>query len=201
MTGGTETAHQINLRLAAVAQHYRLAMGVGSQRVAVENPDLMKTFSVRRVAPDIFLMANLGAVQLNYSYGIDQCQRVVDSLEADALILHLNPLQEAVQSRGDTNFSRLAKKKIETICQALSVPVIAKEVGNGISVPMVKRLREAGIAAVDVAGAGGTSWAKVESERATDPVQRRLGQTFADWGIPTADWHCCGPTGGIRPFL
>jgi len=186
MTGGTETAHQINLRLAAVAQHYRLAMGVGSQRVAVENPDLMKTFSVRRVAPDIFLMANLGAVQLNYSYGIDQCQRVVDSLEADALILHLNPLQEAVQSRGDTNFQGLLKK-IETICQALSVPVIAKEVGNGISVPMVKRLREAGIAAVDVAGAGGTSWAKVESERATDPVQRRLGQTFADWGIPTAD--------------
>jgi len=113
MTGGTETAHQINLRLAAVAQHYRLAMGVGSQRVAVENPDLMKTFSVRRVAPDIFLMANLGAVQLNYSYGIDQCQRVVDSLEADALILHLNPLQEAVQSRGDTNFQGLLKK-IET---------------------------------------------------------------------------------------
>lgn len=186
MTGGTEDAHRINLRLAAVAQTYRLAMGVGSQRVAVENPDLMKTFSVRRVAPDIVLMANLGAVQLNYSYGVDQCRRVVDSLEANALILHLNPLQEAVQSRGDTNFKGLLNK-IESVCRQLPVPVIAKEVGNGISAPMVKRLLEAGIAAVDVAGAGGTSWARVESERATDPVQRRLGQTFADWGIPTAD--------------
>jgi isopentenyl-diphosphate delta-isomerase len=187
MTGGTEEAHRINLRLATVAQQYGLAMGVGSQRVAVETPDLMKTFSVRGVAPDIFLLANLGAVQLNYSYGVDQCQRVVDSLEADALILHLNPLQEAVQTRGDTNFKGLLNK-IETVCQKLPVPVVAKEVGNGISVPMVKRLRDVGIAAVDVAGAGGTSWAKVESERATDPVQRRLGQTFADWGLPTA--HC-----------
>ena len=186
MTGGTEAAHQINLRLAAVAQAYGLAMGVGSQRVAVENPDLMTTFSVRRVAPDIFLMANLGAVQLNYSYGVDQCRRVVESLEANALILHLNPLQEAVQTGGDTNFKGLLGK-IEAICNALPVPVIAKEVGNGISAAMVQRLKNAGIAAVDVAGAGGTSWAKVESERATDPVQRRLGQTFADWGIPTAD--------------
>jgi isopentenyl-diphosphate delta-isomerase len=186
MTGGTEEALRINLRLAAVAQHYGLAMGVGSQRVAVENPDLMATFSVRQVAPNILLMANLGAVQLNYSYGVDQCRRVVESLEADALILHLNPLQEAVQTRGDTNFKGLLNK-IETICRTLTVPVIAKEVGNGISAAMVQRLMDAGIAAVDVAGAGGTSWAKVESERATDPVQRRLGQTFADWGIPTAD--------------
>jgi isopentenyl-diphosphate Delta-isomerase len=186
MTGGTEEAHQINLRLAGVAQRYGLAMGVGSQRVAVENPGLMATFSVRQVAPNILLMANLGAVQLNYSYGADQCRRVVDSLEADALILHLNPLQEAVQTRGDTNFKGLLGK-IEGICQTLPVPVIAKEVGNGISAAMVKRLLEVGVAAVDVAGAGGTSWAKVESERATDPIQRRLGQTFADWGIPTAD--------------
>lgn len=186
MTGGTAAAHQINLRLATVAQRYGLAMGVGSQRVAVENPDLASTFSVRAVAPDILLLANLGAVQLNYSYGLDQCRRVVDSLQADALILHLNPLQEAVQTRGDTNFKGLLNK-IEAICAALPVPVIAKEVGNGIAAPMVQRLVEAGVAAVDVAGAGGTSWAKVESERATDPVQRRLGQTFADWGIPTAD--------------
>jgi isopentenyl-diphosphate delta-isomerase len=186
MTGGTEAAHQINLRLAAAAQTYGLAMGVGSQRVAVENPDLMKTFSVRRVAPDILLMANLGAVQLNYNYGVDHCRRVVDWLEADALILHLNPLQEAVQTGGDTNFKGLLQK-IEHICTTLPIPVIAKEVGNGISATMVKRLIEAGIAAVDVAGAGGTSWAKVESERAEDPIQRRLGQTFADWGLPTAD--------------
>ncbi|MGF1567226.1 MAG: type 2 isopentenyl-diphosphate Delta-isomerase [Nodosilinea sp.] len=186
MTGGTPAAHQINLRLAAVAQRYGLAMGVGSQRVAVEQPELMETFSVRSVAPDILLLANLGAVQLNYSYGLDQCHRVVDRLAANALILHLNPLQEAVQTRGDTNFRGLLEK-ISRLCAALPVPVIVKEVGNGVSAPMVRRLVEAGVAAVDVAGAGGTSWARVESERAIDPIQRRLGQTFADWGMPTAD--------------
>nr|WP_199324802.1 type 2 isopentenyl-diphosphate Delta-isomerase [Phormidium sp. FACHB-1136] len=186
MTGGTEEAQRINQRLAATAQRYGLAMGVGSQRVAVENPDLMTTFRVRDVAPDILLLANLGAVQLNYDYGLDQCHQVVDHLEASALILHLNPLQEAVQTRGDTNFKGLLTK-IEQICAALPVPVVVKEVGNGISAPLVRRLMEAGVAAVDVAGAGGTSWAKVESERATDPLQRRLGQTFADWGLPTAD--------------
>ncbi|PZV03265.1 MAG: type 2 isopentenyl-diphosphate Delta-isomerase [Leptolyngbya sp.] len=186
MTGGTEAAHQINRRLAAVAQRYGLAMGVGSQRVGVENPDLMETFAVRSQAPDILLLANLGAVQLNYGYGLDHCRRVVDKLAADALILHLNPLQEAVQTGGDTNFKGLFQK-IEQLCAALPVPVIAKEVGNGISAPMVRRLVEAGVAAVDVAGAGGTSWARVESERANDAHQRRLGQTFGEWGMPTAD--------------
>jgi len=198
MTGGTAEAHQINQRLATVAQHYGLAMGVGSQRVAVENPDLMGTFKVRSQAPDILLLANLGAVQLNYSYGLDQCRRVVDRLEADALILHLNPLQEAVQTGGDTNFKGLLHK-IEQVCAALPVPVIAKEVGNGISAPMVQRLLDAGITAVDVAGAGGTSWARVESERAQDPVQRRLGQTFADWGLPTAD--CIVQARQVAPTL
>nr|WP_199312121.1 type 2 isopentenyl-diphosphate Delta-isomerase [Phormidium tenue] len=186
MTGGTEAAHQINRRLAVVAQRYGLAMGVGSQRVGVENPDVMETFAVRSEAPDILLLANLGAVQLNYGYGLDQCRRVVDKLAADALILHLNPLQEAVQTGGDTNFKGLFQK-IEQLCAALPVPVIAKEVGNGISAPMVRRLVEAGVAAVDVAGAGGTSWARVESERAIDAHQRRLGQTFGEWGLPTAD--------------
>lgn len=198
MTGGTEAAHRINQRLAAVAQHYGLAMGVGSQRVAVENPDLMTTFRVRSQAPDILLLANLGAVQLNYSYGVDQCRRVVDRLEANALILHLNPLQEAVQTRGDTNFKGLLPK-IEQVCAALPVPVIVKEVGNGISAALVTRLMEAGVAAVDVAGAGGTSWARVESERATDAIQRRLGQTFADWGIPTAD--CIVAARQVAPAL
>ncbi|MEB3288503.1 MAG: type 2 isopentenyl-diphosphate Delta-isomerase [Leptolyngbya sp.] len=198
MTGGTEEAQRINQRLAGVAQRYGLAMGVGSQRVAVENPSLMTTFRVRTVAPDILLLANLGAVQLNYGYGLDQCRRVVDHLEADALILHLNPLQEAVQTRGDTNFKHLLTK-IEHLCAALPVPVVVKEVGNGIAAPLVQRLVEAGVAAVDVAGAGGTSWAKVESERATDPIQRRLGQTFADWGIPTAD--CLMAARQVAPTL
>jgi isopentenyl-diphosphate delta-isomerase len=198
MTGGTKEAHQINRRLAAVAQCYGLAMGVGSQRVGVENPDLMGTFTVRAEAPDILLLANLGAVQFNYGYGLDQCRRVVDKLEANALILHLNPLQEAVQTRGDTNFKGLLEK-IEQLCADLPVPVIVKEVGNGISAPLVKRLVAAGVAAVDVAGAGGTSWARVESERALDPQQRRLGQTFGEWGLPTAD--CIVQARQVAPAL
>lgn len=186
MTGGTDLARLINQRLATIAQHYGIAMGVGSQRVAVENPQVISSFAVRSVAPDILLFANLGAVQLNYSYGLEECQRVVDWLEADALILHLNPLQECVQTRGDTNFRGLLAK-IAKLCQMLPVPVIAKEVGNGISAAIAHKLIEAGVSAIDVAGAGGTSWARVESERATDFRQRRLGQTFANWGIPTSE--------------
>lgn len=186
MTGGTEQARQINQRLAKTAQKFGLAMGVGSQRVAVENPDLTHTFSVRKYAPDALLFANLGAVQLNYDYGLSQCQKAVDALEANALILHLNPLQEAVQTEGDVNFKGLFAK-IEQLVKVLPVPIVAKEVGNGISAAMAQRLMDIGVAAVDVAGAGGTSWARVESERAADAKQRRLGNTFADWGIPTAE--------------
>ncbi|NCQ83635.1 MAG: type 2 isopentenyl-diphosphate Delta-isomerase [Microcystis aeruginosa W13-18] len=186
MTGGTELAHLVNTRLAMVAQRYGLAMGVGSQRIALEQPELAPTFAVRSLAPDILLLANLGAVQLNYGCGLEECLKLVDLLEADALILHLNPLQESVQSKGDKNFKGLIDK-IALICSKLPVPVIAKEVGNGISSMMAQRLIEAGVAAIDVAGAGGTSWAKVESQRAKDPKQRHLGQVFADWGLPTAE--------------
>ncbi|MDB9507217.1 MAG: type 2 isopentenyl-diphosphate Delta-isomerase [Microcystis sp. M_OC_Ca_00000000_S217Cul] len=186
MTGGTELAHLVNTRLATVAQRYGLAMGVGSQRIALEQPELAPTFAVRSLAPDILLLANLGAVQLNYSCGLEDCLKLVELLEADALILHLNPLQEWVQSEGDSNFKGLLAK-IEQICAQLPVPVIAKEVGNGISAVMAKKLIEAGVAAIDVAGAGGTSWAKVESQRAKDNRQRHLGQVFADWGLPTAE--------------
>ena len=186
MTGGTEQAKIINSRLAKVAQHYKIAMGVGSERVAVENPKVADTFAVRSLAPDILLFANLGAVQLNYDYGIDQCQQAIDILQADALILHLNPLQEFIQTEGDTNFRGILDK-ISKLCYLLSIPVIAKEVGNGISGPMATKLIDAGVAAIDVAGAGGTSWAKIEGERATDARQRRLGATFANWGLPTAE--------------
>ena len=186
MTGGTEEAKLINYRLAEAAQTYGLAMGVGSQRVAVENPDVAHTFAIRNVAPDALLFANLGAVQLNYTYGLEQCLRVVDILEADALILHLNPLQECIQPKGDTNFNGLLDK-IQILCEKIAVPIIAKEVGNGISVAMAEKLLAAGVKAIDVAGAGGTSWAKVEGERAETNLQRRLGNTFADWGIPTAE--------------
>jgi isopentenyl-diphosphate delta-isomerase len=184
MTGGTELAKKINHRLATVAEKYQLAMGVGSQRVLIENPDVADTFTVRKIAPDILLLANVGAVQLNYKYGLDECLKIIDILEADALILHLNPLQECIQPHGDKNFHGLLDK-ITTLCSKLPVPVIAKEVGNGISAPMAVKLISAGVKAIDVAGAGGTSWAKVESERSLTTIQRRLGQTFGDWGIPT----------------
>ncbi|MEB3341537.1 type 2 isopentenyl-diphosphate Delta-isomerase [Okeania sp.] len=210
MTGGTEQAKMINYRLAQVAQKYKIAMGVGSERVAVENPKVADSFAVRSLAPDILLFANLGAVQLNYDYGINQCQQAIDILQANALILHLNPLQECIQTEGDTNFRGLLDK-ISKLCYSLPVPVIAKEVGNGISGKMAQKLIDAGVAAIDVAGAGGTSWAKIEGERATDPIQRRLGNTFGNWGLPTAecitsirDWNSDVPliaSGGLRNGL
>lgn len=187
MTGGTEESKTINRRLAEAAQEEGVAMAVGSQRAALENPDLTETFSItRKVAPDILLFANLGAVQLNYGYSIDHCHRAVDMLQADALILHLNPLQEAVQAGGDTNFAGLSKK-IENICKKLEVPIIVKEVGWGISIKTAKLLADCGVSAIDVAGAGGTSWSQVEMYRAPDEITRQLAATFVGWGIPTAD--------------
>ncbi|MBT3321644.1 MAG: type 2 isopentenyl-diphosphate Delta-isomerase [Anaerolineae bacterium] len=187
MTGGTEEAGEINARLAEATQESGIAMGLGSQRAAIESPIQTPTFSIaRKMAPDALLFANIGAVQLNYGYGIDECRRAVDMLEADALILHLNPLQEAVQAGGDTNFSGLAKK-IEEISKKLEVPVIAKEVGWGISERTAKLLADCGVDAIDVAGAGGTSWSQVEMHRAPDQFTRELAATFVDWGINTTD--------------
>jgi isopentenyl-diphosphate delta-isomerase len=187
MTGGTEEAGEINQHLAEAAQECGVAMGVGSQRVALEHPEQTPTFSItRQVAPNLLLFANLGAVQLNYSYSVDQCRRAVDMLAADALILHLNPMQEAVQSGGDTDFSGLARK-IEEVCRKLDKPVIVKEVGWGISERTAKLLADCGVAAIDVAGAGGTSWSQVEMYRAPDEFTRRLAATFVGWGIPTAE--------------
>jgi len=186
MTGGTEEAETINLRLAETAYVMRAAMGVGSQRTAIEHPEQARTFQVRRVAPDILLFANLGAVQLNYGYGIDQCRRAVDMIQADALILHFNPLQEAVQDAGDTNFADVAKK-VEVVCKRLGLPVIAKEVGWGISERTARLFANCGVSAIDVAGAGGTSWSQVEMHRAPDEFTRELAATFVGWGIPTAD--------------
>jgi isopentenyl-diphosphate delta-isomerase len=186
MTGGTPEAFQINQILAQAAEKFGLAMGVGSQRAAIENPLLIETFDIRKFAPNILLFANLGAVQLNYGYGIDECKRAVEMINADSLILHLNPLQEAVQPEGDTNFSGLLKK-IEIICHDLSVPVVVKEVGWGISDVLVKQLSNIGVAAIDISGAGGTSWSQVERFRLEDPVGIKVAEAFLDWGIPTAD--------------
>jgi len=185
ITGGTEQAARINCRLAEAAQERRIAIGLGSQRTAIETAELAETFQVRRYAPDVLLLANLGAVQLNYGYGVEQCRRAVEMIEADALILHFNALQEAVQPEGNTRFAGLAKK-VAAVCKALPVPVIAKEVGWGFSEPDVRLLVEAGVAAIDVAGAGGTSWSQVEMHRAQNESQRRLAAAFVDWGIPTA---------------
>jgi isopentenyl-diphosphate delta-isomerase len=189
MTGGTAEAAAINRTLAEAAQAEGIAMGLGSQRAALEQPELAKTFQVRAVAPDILLFANLGAVQLNYGYGVEHCRRAVEMIEADALILHLNALQEAVQPRGDTRFAGLAAQ-IAAVCRALPVPVIAKEVGWGFSEADVRLLAEAGVAAIDVAGAGGTSWSQVELHRSQDESQRRLAGAFVDWGIPTTEAIC-----------
>jgi isopentenyl-diphosphate delta-isomerase len=185
MTGGTEQAEAINRSLAQAAQSTRTALGVGSQRAALEDGKQAKTFQVRKYAPDILLFANLGAVQLNYGYGIDECRRAVEMIEADALYLHLNPLQEAVQSGGDTKFKGLARK-IEKVCRKLEAPVIAKEVGWGISIRTAKLLADCGVSAIDVAGAGGTSWSQVEMYRAQDEFTRELAATYVGWGIPTA---------------
>ena len=186
MTGGTAEAARINQNLAQAAQKHRVALGVGSQRAALEHPELADTFRVRHLAPDILLFANLGAVQLNYGYTVDHCRRAVEMIEADALILHLNPLQEALQPEGNTRFSGLLRK-IEAVCRALEVPVVVKEVGWGISEHTARLLAEAGVAAIDVAGAGGTSWSQVEMHRAPTEGLRRLAAAFVDWGIPTAE--------------
>jgi len=186
MTGGTKQSQRINRNLARAAQKLGIAMGVGSQRAAIDNPGVADTFQIRDAAPDILLFANLGAVQLNYGYGIKECRRAVEMIEADALMLHLNPLQEALQPEGQTDFSGLLRK-IERICQRLPVPVVVKEVGWGISEAVARNLVDIGVSGLDVAGAGGTSWGEVERHRARSDNHSRVAKNFASWGIPTAE--------------
>ncbi len=185
MTGGTPEAELLNINLAQAAQECGIAMGVGSQRAAIENSELVKTFDIRGIAPDILLFANLGAIQLNNGLSKDDCQRAIDMICADGLILHLNPLQESLQTGGDTNFKNLASR-IENICRKISVPVIVKEVGWGISKRTAKLLFECGVSAIDVAGAGGTSWSQVEMHSSTNKFSKELAAVFKDWGLPTA---------------
>ena len=185
MTGGTAAGAGFNRTLALAAEQCGIAMGVGSQRAAIENPELAESFNIRRFAPTALLFANLGAVQLNYGYGIEECKRAVDMFEADGLYLHLNPLQEALQPEGNHNFSGLLPK-IEKVCRSLPVPVLVKEVGWGIGLETARQLLEAGVTGIDVAGAGGTSWAKVEMYRQPDPLKAAIHAAFGDWGIPTA---------------
>lgn len=210
MTGGTPEARAINLRLARVAQRYGLAMGLGSGRTLIESPDSIATFDVRGEAPDVLLFANLGAVQLNKGYGAAECRRLVELLRADALVLHLNPLQEALQPEGDTCFRGLLER-IARLCAELEYPVIVKEVGWGIGARDVVAIVDAGVVAIDLAGAGGTSWSEVERYRISEPWRRRVAAAFAGWGIPTAraliEARAAVPSatlvasGGIRPGL
>jgi isopentenyl-diphosphate delta-isomerase len=186
MTGGTEQAGKINQILASAAQETGIPMGVGSQRAALENPALAGTFKVRETAPDILLFANLGAIQLNNGLTPEDCQKTVDMIAADALILHLNPLQEAVMDGGDTNFAGLLKE-IGEVCRFLKVPVIIKEVGWGISGKAAAQLRAVGVSAIDIAGAGGTSWTEVEMHRASTESGRKIASAFVNWGIPTSE--------------
>ncbi|HEX6203153.1 MAG TPA: type 2 isopentenyl-diphosphate Delta-isomerase [Thermoanaerobaculia bacterium] len=183
MTGGTELASEINRNLAAGAEATRVAVGVGSQRKALEGESGEESFRMRQAAPTVPLLANLGAVQLNYGFGVDQCRRAVEMIGADALVLHLNPLQEAIQPEGQTRFADLLPK-IAAVAGALPVPVIAKEVGSGLSEAVARRLASAGVTIVDTAGLGGTSWARIEAARAGDVP---LGEAFAAWGIPTPE--------------
>jgi len=184
MTGGTARAAEINRRLARGAEAAGIAFALGSGRAMLEDEALRATFDVRPVAPRVALFANLGAVQLNYGVRIDDARRLVDALGANGLYLHLNPLQEAIQRGGDTNF-RALEPKIAALCAGLDVPVIAKSVGSGIAPSTAARLLDCGVAAIDVAGAGGTSWARVEGKRSGDAARERIAEAFGDWGYPT----------------
>lgn len=182
MTGGTKEAKEINRDIAEISQEFGIGFGVGSQRMAIENDEFAGTYKVRDIAPDIFLIANLGAVQLNYGYGIEECGKAVEMIDADALALHLNSLQEVIQPEGNKNFSNLIKK-INEISENLKKPVIVKETGCGISYETAKKLK---VDAIDIAGLGGTSWGLVESYRLGSGI-REIGRTFSNWGIPTAE--------------
>lgn len=188
MTGGTLEATKINGALAEAVEEFGLGMGVGSQRIAVDNPKVEHSFSVvREKAPTAFILANIGGPQLVTKYGVKEAQKAVEMVKANALAVHLNALQEAVQPEGDTNYSNLVQK-ICKLAQELDVPVVVKETGAGICAEDASMLDAAGVAAIDVAGVGGTSWAAVEYFRAkarNDDSSQRLGETFWDWGIPT----------------
>lgn len=186
MTGGSDLAIKINRNLAIAAEERGWAIALGSTRAFLESDEHKESFTIREYAKTVPLIANLGAVQLNYGYGVDECQRIVDKTEADSLVLHLNSLQEVVQDGGDLNFSNLLPK-IENICKGMDVPIGVKEVGFGIDGVLAEKLYNAGISFIDVAGAGGTSWSQVEKLRSQDPLRKAAAEAFNDWGLPTKD--------------
>lgn len=206
MTGGTREAAKINAALAKAAQKFGIGLGVGSQRPAIENPELEETYKVRDVAPDILLLGNLGLVQFVNGFKPEDAARAVEMIDADALCLHLNAAQEAVQGEGNLDFGGATSAFYE-LCK-LGFPIVAKETGCGLSASVAKKLVESGASALDVGGAGGTSWVAVEYYR-SQGTKRDVANTFRDWGIPTAAsvLACSGlgvpliATGGVRSGL
>lgn len=185
MTGGDHALlEKVNQNLAIAAEKTSVAMGVGSQRVMFTHPGARKSFELRRYAPTTLLFSNLGAVQLNYGFTPKMCEEAIEVVGADALCLHLNPLQEAIQPEGNTNFAGLAKQ-IGNLAQSLKTPIVLKEVGAGISEDDVHLAIQNGIRYLDVAGTGGTSWSRIEHHRRRSVNQNDLGVLFQDWGIPT----------------
>ncbi len=188
MTGGTHQSAQINAVLAEATEKFNIAMGVGSQRVAIENPETAYSFTiVREKAPNAFIIANVGGPQLK-EYSPDHIKQAIDMIEANALIIHLNALQETIQPEGEPHYTGLLDK-IQQIAASVSIPIIVKETGAGIAYEEAVQLHAAGIQGLDIAGAGGTSWSAVETHRArlrNDTMHKCLGATFWDWGIPTA---------------
>jgi isopentenyl-diphosphate delta-isomerase len=187
MTGGTEEAKKINANIAQAVEKLGLGMGVGSQRAAIEHPKLAETFWIaRKKAPTAFIAANIGGVQLVHGYGIKEAREAVEMIDADALAIHLNALQEAVQPEGQTNFKGVLAK-IAEIAAEIDVPVIVKETGSGIGAEEAEMLEDAGVKAIDVGGLGGTSFAAVEFHRTQiDDSNKNIGEIFWDWGIPAA---------------
>ncbi len=186
MTGGTEEATKINATIAETVEKLGLGMGVGSQRAALEDKTLAKTFAIaRKKAPNAFLIANIGGVQLVHGYGAKEAKKAMDMIEADALAIHLNALQEAVQPEGQANFAGVIAK-IAELAARLDKTVIVKETGAGIAAEEAKKLEAAGVEAIDVGGCGGTSFAAVEFCRSEKAENRRQAEAFWDWGIPTA---------------
>lgn len=190
MTGGVERGGELNRRMARAAEALQIPFGVGSQRVALEVPERARDFAVREQAPTIPVFANLGAVQLVKGYGPDEAWRAVEMVEADALYLHLNAMQEVVQEGGDTHWKGVLDG-INAVCETFArrggVPVFAREVGFGLAREDVRRLLDAGVSGLDCAGGGGTSWSKLEGRVAQSPLHRGLGETFSDWGLTTPE--------------
>lgn len=190
MTGGLNEGEKINRNLAAAANKYNIAMGVGSQRAAIENKKFRDTFVARTYASKIPVIANVGLVQLNYGYGVSEFQECIDMVEADGLAVHINPMQEVIQPEGDRDFSGLLSK-LKKILPKLTKPVIAKEVGFGLSAEVCARLYKIGVRYFDTAGWGGTNWAYTEAKRKPDFADgqgEKIGDLFArEWGIPSAE--------------